>query len=107
MALHFAYYETNAALTRSHSFRFEKVTVFLSCILVYLTPAAMYLFLFLVCFVLASADDEPVYAKERGFAVGLINRAKLDCKRQTKNGDHISVRYNGTFIDGSVYVPPG
>ena len=42
--------------------------------------------------------------EERGFGVGLVHKP-TNCKRVTKRGDHIAVKYNGTFVDGSSYVP--
>jgi hypothetical protein len=58
----------------------------------------------LVCIVLISCCKASTEYEEKGFGVGLV-RKPTNCKRVTKRGDHISVKYNGTFIDGSTYVP--
>lgn len=55
---------------------------------------------FLVCLSCATH----LQAEERGFGVGLV-RKPTNCKRVTKRGDHIAVKYNGTFEDGTNYVP--
>ena len=56
----------------------------------------------LVCIILISSSVAEY--EEKGFGVGLVYKPK-NCKRLTKRGDHIAVKYNGTFIDGSNYVP--
>ena len=45
-----------------------------------------------------------IEAEDRGFGVGLVHKPNI-CKRVTKRGDHIAVKYNGTFEDGTNYVP--
>ena len=68
----------------------------------------MYVCVFLVLFVwVASALDEDNgqgYGPEKGFGVGIVYKPP-NCKRVTKHGDHISVKYNGTLVDGRTYVP--
>lgn len=56
----------------------------------------------LVCIVLISSSVAEY--EEKGFGVGLVHKP-ANCKRLTKRGDHIAVKYNGSFIDGSNYVP--
>ena len=58
----------------------------------------------LVCILVISSCQASEEYKEKGFGVGLVHKPK-NCKRVTKRGDHIAVKYNGTFVDGSTYVP--
>ncbi|CAB3984142.1 FK506-binding 2-like [Paramuricea clavata] len=58
----------------------------------------------LACIVLISSCKASADYEEKGFGVGLVHKP-TNCKRVTKRGDHIAVKYNGTFVDGSTYVP--
>ena len=58
----------------------------------------------LVCILLVVSCKGEAEYEERKFGVGLVHKPK-NCKRVTKRGDHIAVKYNGTFVDGSSYVP--
>lgn len=50
-------------------------------------------------------DDEGGEEEEfRGLRIGIVKKPKR-CAQETKHGDHLTVKYNATLVDGTLLVP--
>jgi hypothetical protein len=49
-------------------------------------------------------EDEAGEEEFRGLRIGIVKKPKR-CPQETKHGDHLTVKYNATLVDGTLLVP--
>lgn len=59
------------------------------------------LYLSCQCFAEAKEEEEEEF---RGLRIGIVKKPKR-CPQETKHGDHLSVKYNCSLVDGTLLVP--
>lgn len=49
-------------------------------------------------------DEEGDEGEFRGLRIGIMKKPKR-CAQESKHGDHLTVKYNATLVDGTLLVP--
>lgn len=65
----------------------------------------VFLGLLFVCFTCQSFAQEEEEEEFRGLRIGIVKKPKR-CPQETKHGDHLTVKYNASLVDGTLLVPP-
>ncbi|XP_031573973.1 FK506-binding protein 2-like [Actinia tenebrosa] len=70
-----------------------------------ITKLVLFSLLFVTLVENSFQDDEGGEEEEfRGLRIGIMRKPKK-CAQETKHGDHLTVKYNATLVDGTLLVP--